>query len=282
MLGFGDDGSRAGASGESPPAPPPAFGAGSHQEDVLDPRLEAMLSEAEERAFGPGVQPSAQAGMAPAAPEYEESEDEAEYEAPDDEGSVGEAPPPVRDTGGAGDMAIDFLSRSRGTPVSATPPSAPPPPSPATPVTPSPVPPVPRPVTPPVAPAVQAPVARAPDPVVVPRPAPVTPPAPAPPIAPTPPPVPIQPQVQATPPTPVTGASPTSAALIAFAGQVDRLGVPEGQRAATSAALIDLAKQLDEGIASFDSIREILWIVADYPPLARRTIPLLIPHLDLE
>jgi hypothetical protein len=69
---------------------------------------------------------------------------------------------------------------------------------------------------------------------------------------------------------------------MAIAGQVERLGVPEGQCAAASAALIDLARQLDEKIASFDSIREILWIVADYPALARRTIPLLIPHLDLE
>ena len=83
-------------------------------------------------------------------------------------------------------------------------------------------------------------------------------------------------------PAPVETGTPTAAALVALAGEVDRLGVPDGQRAAARAALIDLARQLDEEIASFDSIREILWVVADYPALARRAIPLLISFLDLE
>jgi hypothetical protein len=77
-------------------------------------------------------------------------------------------------------------------------------------------------------------------------------------------------------------SSPSAVALTAIAGQVDRLGVPEGQRAAARAALIDFARQLDEEIASFDSIRELLWAVVDYPPLARRVIPLLVPFLDLD
>jgi len=268
MLGFGEvsvrgssPGGGEGSSSFDPPPPPPAFGA-ERKEDVLDPRLEAMLAEAEETAFSPGGTPPAQ-GVAPAPVAPEETFDSAEEaytdfevveDVPADEAFAEDAPqdpdPATETTGrrinspGPGDLGIDFLNRSRTSPAQ---PSAP------TPVA-SPAKPAPA-----VAPApAAASVAAAPRVAVSPPPA--TPPsAPAP-----------------------VGVSPTSAALVAIASQVDRLDVPEGQRKAASEALIDLARQLDEGIASFDSIREILWIVADYPALARRTIPLLIPHLDLE
>lgn len=75
--------------------------------------------------------------------------------------------------------------------------------------------------------------------------------------------------------------TPAATALMTLAGEVARLGVPEGQRAAARAALLDLARQLDEETATWDSIREFLWMVADYPRLAQRAIPLLVPYLDV-
>ncbi len=71
-------------------------------------------------------------------------------------------------------------------------------------------------------------------------------------------------------------------ALVALAGEVANLGVPEGQRAAARAALIDLGRQFDERSAGWDSVREAIAMVLDYPPLARHVIPLLVPYLDLE
>lgn len=307
MLGFGEEASRSstpsggGASSFSNPAPPPAFA--GKQEDVLDPRLEAMLAEAEETAFTAGTTPPTDdtppiddTPLTDDAPLTEEPlDDEPAETAVAEETASAARERPVQ----PGDLAIEFLSRPRTSPAqAATPAPAPrpaPPMAPTAPVarasSPAPVPP-PAPTrartpAPPAPPAPASPVPRPPETVLpawttpsAPVPAPPKPVAPKPP---APPPVQVaQPPVQAAKPAPVAKSSPTSAALVAIAAQVDRLGVPESQCAAASSALIDLAKQLDEGIASFDSIREILWIVADYPALARRTIPLLIPHLDLE
>jgi len=332
MLGFGDDGSRAQADGPASfasPAPPPVFAGDHGREDVLDPRLEAMLAEAEEQAFGaelpPGVTPEPEV-----TPESEEPIEEPIEESADaDEAVIDE---PLASMPSPGDLPIEFLRKPQpmaAVPV-ATPPAmvapppaaAPPAPKPAAPPTSKPAPPAPaaqkpRPVVVKGAAPSPAPVARAtehtlpawatpeaavPSPAAAPPPtapsaqapiapaaqAPMAPPAPPVEVQPTAPPVqakpaaPAQPRAKAPAPAASPASSPTSAALMAIAGQVDRLGVPEGQCDAAREALIDFAKQLDERIASWDSIREILWIIADYPALARRTIPLLIPHLDLE
>jgi hypothetical protein len=74
--------------------------------------------------------------------------------------------------------------------------------------------------------------------------------------------------------------SPAAASLVALASEVARLGVPEGQRAGMRATLIELARRVDDRTLDWDSLRESFHAVLDYPPLARRVIPLLIPYLD--
>jgi hypothetical protein len=74
--------------------------------------------------------------------------------------------------------------------------------------------------------------------------------------------------------------SPTAIALASIAAQVDELGVPEGHRARTRAALLELARQLEARELSWDVLREAVVFLVDYPPLARRVLPLLVPHLD--
>lgn len=69
--------------------------------------------------------------------------------------------------------------------------------------------------------------------------------------------------------------------LLAIAAEVDRLGVPEGHRARARAALMDLARQLDDQDVAWDVLREAIHFVMEFPPLARRTLPLLLPFLDL-
>jgi hypothetical protein len=74
--------------------------------------------------------------------------------------------------------------------------------------------------------------------------------------------------------------SPTAIALAALASEVGYLGVPEGQRAGARAALLELAKQLDEHALNWNDLRDSVHLVMHYPPLARRVLPLLVPYLD--
>ncbi|MFI5371829.1 MAG: hypothetical protein ACHQ52_09740 [Candidatus Eisenbacteria bacterium] len=75
--------------------------------------------------------------------------------------------------------------------------------------------------------------------------------------------------------------SPAAASLTALASEVAHLGVPEGQRAAARAQLLELARCFEEQTLSWDSLRGAVTFVMEYPPLARRVIPMLIPYLDL-
>jgi len=78
------------------------------------------------------------------------------------------------------------------------------------------------------------------------------------------------------------GPSPAGASLAALAGEVARLGVPEGHRAAARAELLDLARRFDSPQSlTWDSLRGVISFVMEYPPLARRVIPMLIPFLDI-
>lgn len=74
--------------------------------------------------------------------------------------------------------------------------------------------------------------------------------------------------------------SPTAIALAAVASEVGYLGVPDGQRAGARAALLELARQLDEHALNWNDLRDSVHLVMHYPALARRVLPLLVPYLD--
>ena len=76
--------------------------------------------------------------------------------------------------------------------------------------------------------------------------------------------------------------TPSAAAFTALAGEVARLGVPEGHRAAARAALLDMARGIDSESPTWDAICQVLTMAAAYPSLARRAIPLIVPFLDAE
>lgn len=84
-------------------------------------------------------------------------------------------------------------------------------------------------------------------------------------------------------PPPLTAApsdGSVASRVLAIAAEVDQLGVPEGHRARARAALMDLARQLDESDVAWDVLRDAVHLVMEFPPLARRTLPLLLPYLD--
>jgi hypothetical protein len=75
--------------------------------------------------------------------------------------------------------------------------------------------------------------------------------------------------------------SPLAKAVAALAAEVERLGVPEGHRAAVRAMLLDLARGLDRQEVEWTTLSESMRLALAYPALARRVIPLLVPFLDI-
>ena len=92
-----------------------------------------------------------------------------------------------------------------------------------------------------------------------------------------------QPPPPPAPPAPQrmeTSHSPAAASLIALAGDIAHLGVPDGQRAVARAMLLELAQQLDQQRLSWDTLRRSMTFIMEHQTLARRVVPLLIPYLD--
>ena len=74
--------------------------------------------------------------------------------------------------------------------------------------------------------------------------------------------------------------SSTATAVGAIADEVAAFGVPERYRAIARAAMLDLAGHLDRRDLTWQTLRESIHFVMEYPILARRILPLLLPYLD--
>jgi hypothetical protein len=76
------------------------------------------------------------------------------------------------------------------------------------------------------------------------------------------------------------GRSPVALAVAALASEVEALGVPDGQRARTRAALLDLSRRLDDPDLPWETLQEAMAFLMQNPELGRRVVPLLLPYLD--
>ncbi len=74
--------------------------------------------------------------------------------------------------------------------------------------------------------------------------------------------------------------SPAARGLQALASEVARLGVPEGHRARARATLLDLARRVDEDALTWDEMRDAVVFAMEFPPLAQRLVPMLLPYFD--
>jgi hypothetical protein len=79
-------------------------------------------------------------------------------------------------------------------------------------------------------------------------------------------------------PAPVHSAAAT--AVLAIASEIGSMGVPEAQCPRARAALLDLAHHLDRHDLSWETMREAITFVMEYPAVARRVLPLLLPYLE--
>ncbi|NOT34798.1 MAG: hypothetical protein HOP12_11590 [Candidatus Eisenbacteria bacterium] len=80
---------------------------------------------------------------------------------------------------------------------------------------------------------------------------------------------------------PVRAGHPVATALSVMASEIDQLGVPEAERASARAILLEAALQFERRRYEWDTLRALMSFTMDYPPLARRILPLLIPYLDV-
>ena len=69
-------------------------------------------------------------------------------------------------------------------------------------------------------------------------------------------------------------------AVEALAAEVESLGVPEGHRARARAGLRELAGRMDAQSLDWTALRETVGWVMEFPALARRVLPLLLPYVD--
>lgn len=80
-------------------------------------------------------------------------------------------------------------------------------------------------------------------------------------------------------------ATPASAAsgvleLLSLAARVEDLDVPERQRPIVRAALVDLWRQMESPPVRWETLRAAVALAMEHPTLARRVLPLIVPHLD--
>lgn len=73
---------------------------------------------------------------------------------------------------------------------------------------------------------------------------------------------------------------PDAVAIFTLASDVSRLGVPEGRRAAARALLLDLARRVEERDADWAILRSTVNFAMEFPELARRLMPVLLPWFD--
>jgi hypothetical protein len=73
---------------------------------------------------------------------------------------------------------------------------------------------------------------------------------------------------------------PDAVAVATLAADVGRLGVPEGMRASIASRLVDVARRLDEGALDWALLRGTVTDAMQYPDLAKRLLPILLPWLE--
>ena len=68
--------------------------------------------------------------------------------------------------------------------------------------------------------------------------------------------------------------------MAAIATEVEAMGVPGPDCSRARAALLELADHFERRDLTWDTVRDAVRLLVAYPVVARRVLPLLVPHLD--
>jgi len=73
---------------------------------------------------------------------------------------------------------------------------------------------------------------------------------------------------------------PDAIALASMVQDLTRMGVPAERQPELRARLNDLARRLERDELEWSTLRKSVWFVMEYPELARRVVPILLPWID--
>ena len=73
---------------------------------------------------------------------------------------------------------------------------------------------------------------------------------------------------------------PDALAVASIVNELADLGVPDARHAESRARLMDLARRLERGDVDWALLRKAVWFAMEYPDLARRLLPVLLPWMD--
>ena len=73
---------------------------------------------------------------------------------------------------------------------------------------------------------------------------------------------------------------PDAIAIISIVDELTMLGVPATRQSETRARLLDLSRRVENNELEWNSLKKAVWFAMEYPELARRLMPLLLPWID--
>jgi len=73
---------------------------------------------------------------------------------------------------------------------------------------------------------------------------------------------------------------PDAIAVASMVQELGRLDVPAGRQPEVRARLVDLARRIEKGELEWSSLRKAVWFAMEYPEIARRLMPVLLPWID--
>jgi hypothetical protein len=73
---------------------------------------------------------------------------------------------------------------------------------------------------------------------------------------------------------------PDAIAILSMVDELTQMGVPTTRQSETRARLVDLARRIESGQLEWNALRKAVWFAMEYPEVARRLMPLLLPWID--
>jgi hypothetical protein len=73
---------------------------------------------------------------------------------------------------------------------------------------------------------------------------------------------------------------PDAIAIVSMFEELPDLGVPTSRQSETRARLLDLARRIEADDLKWSALRKAVWFAMEYPEIARRLMPLLLPWID--
>jgi hypothetical protein len=73
---------------------------------------------------------------------------------------------------------------------------------------------------------------------------------------------------------------PDAIAILSMVDELALMGVPVARQSETRARLLDLARRIEAADLKWNSLRAAVWFAMEYPEVARRLLPMLLPWID--